>query len=209
LNGIKTCLLFLILINSGLQAQSQVDKVYAGINYGRFNLSGYTPRNYGGLNLDIQLESNLGFHYNISFARDYFHMPAVGALGFQLGAHIASSKKSTDTTNDKIGLGIFIAILGMLIPEGIYYNFQVNDWLSFAPYLNPLQMDFISNKSTEENRRSFGGALGIRTHLYFSDKKFRISPYAEYKIHYDEKLGKGPAFGLCFSINLKGNSANG
>lgn len=198
-----------MLVVSALEAHTQVDKVYAGVNYGRFNFSGYTPRNYGGLNLDIQFESNLGLHYNISFARDYFHMPAVGALGFQLGVHVASSKKSTDTTNDKIGLGIAIAILGMLIPEGVYYNFQVNDGLSFAPYINPLQMDFISNNSTEENRKSFSGSLGLRSHLCFSDSKFRLSPYIEYKIHYDEKLGKGPAFGMCFSINLKGNSTDG
>jgi hypothetical protein len=64
-----------------------------------------------------------------------------------------------------------------------------------------LQFEYI--KTGGEQDAFAGGALGIRFHQYLKSGKSRISPYFEYKIHYDKDLHPGFSTGLMFSWAIK------
>ena len=96
-----------------------------------------------------------------------------------------------------------IGILTAIIPEGISYNIELNDHAGLAPYISPLQFEYLKSSGQD----SFaGGAIGIRYHQYVSDNAIRISPSLEYKIHYHNPAHGGISAGINFAYRIKKKS---
>ena len=198
---IKT-LVVLVLLCACESCFSQIEKgtSYVAIKGGYLNINDYAPRGYGGLELDLLVGEKVGIHYSLLFGEKYFHMPLAPFGGVFVGLAIANKTKDDSTSTSKIGLGALIGILTAIIPEGISYNIKLNETSGLAPYISPLQFEYI--KSVGQDSYA-GGAIGLRYHQYFSDNSFRISPSIEYKIHYSSPAHGGLSAGLNFAFKLK------
>jgi hypothetical protein len=202
----KFLALIFILISVGT-AQAQLEKgaTYLSLRTGQVNLEDYTPRFYGGVELDVMVSDNIGIHYSVLFGEKYFHMPLAPFGGLFVGLAIGGSRDSTDSR--RIGAGILFGLLTAIIPEGISYNFKVNDAMGVAPYISPLQFEYIINKGQDSGQDSYaGGGVGIRLHMYLSEGSIRMSPFAEYKIHYSRNVHNGYSVGINFTKKIGGKN---
>ena len=165
------------------------------------NVDYFTPRAYGGIEFDLLAWEKVGIHYSLLFGDNYFHMPIAPIGGFLLGAFIAGSED--DDGENRLGVGLVVGLLTSIIPEGISLNIKVNDQIAFAPYISPLQFEYIRNDSKTKDDTFAGGGIGLRYHHYSYNQKFRISPYIEYKIHYNKNTHPGISAGLNLSYKVK------
>lgn len=196
-NFVTLCLVFI-----SLTAFSQHKETYLGFKFGHLEMDNYDGRNYGGLELDIEYESHFGIQYSMLSGKNYFHMPMGPAAGLLLGLVIVNSKPLNDSTINRVGLGIILGLITTIIPESFSYNVPIHDNFSIAPYISPMQLDFLKNEGDLEGEWYPGLGLGTRFHVYLNDRKFRLSPYAEYKIHYSDQVPKGYTFGLNFAARV-------
>jgi hypothetical protein len=198
---VLTVLLFsLFLLSSNSYAQHQKGSVFLAARMGHLEINGFGPRVYGGIELEFMIADNFGIHYSILFGKEYFHMPLAPVGGILTGLLVGSAFKS-DSTRNGVGIGIIIGLLTALIPEGISYTIPVAKRFYIAPYVSPLQFEYL--KSDNGQDAFAGGALGLRVHQYFNAGSFRLSPYFEYKIHYSENIHPGFSTGLNFALKLK------
>ncbi len=186
-----------------LSATAQKKEVFLGARIGHLKMDDYTARNYVGLELDIKYANNLGIQYSLLAGKNYFHMPVGPPVGFLLGLIIIStSRASKDSTKSGVGLGVALGILTTIIPESVSYNIAITNRVSICPYISPMQLDFLKNKSNADGSWSAGLGAGSRLHVYFSDRKTRVSTYFEYKMHYRSDVPTGYTFGLNLAKRL-------
>lgn len=179
---------------------SQAQEHFVSIKTGQIDLADYTPRFYVGAELDFNFESGFGIHYSLLFGKKYFHMPLAPIGGAFVGLAIIGGSGS-DTTSRKWGAGILIGLLTAAIPEGIHYNIKVSDAFAITPYISPLQFEYIGRNTRSGGQDSFaGGGIGARFHFYLGGA--RISPYAEYKIHYHKYIHNGYSAGINVAMKL-------
>lgn len=197
----KTLLLLSAFIFS-IQSFSQHKSTYVGFRFGHLDMASHTPRNYGGLELDFQFENQFGIQYSLLSGKNYFHMPMAPAAGMVLGLVMVNATPLNDSTTNRVGLGVVIGLITALIPESFSYTIPVNQSLSFSPYISPLQLDFIKNEGDKEGEWYAGMGAGVRAHIYMKDQKYRLSPFAEYKIHYANQIPQGYTFGLQISARV-------
>jgi len=195
----KSITILLVIIST--MANAQLKEAYVGARVGLLAVEGYNTRLYGGLELDLEFENNLGIQYSLLGGKGYFHMPIGAPAGLLLGLIISNSRPNADTTKNNAGLGVFIGVLTALIPESISYDIALDDNLSIAPYISPLQLEFLKN-GVEQGIWYAGGGAGVRLHIYTRNKRARLTPYAEYKIHYASNLHEGFSFGGCLSFAI-------
>jgi hypothetical protein len=191
----------LLLITSYLPAQE--NPIYVGARLGRLDIDNFSPRPYYGIDIDAQLGNNFAFQWSILAGQNYFHMPLGPPIGYIVGLSIANTPTHPDSTSDKVFLGIVFGILTALIPESVSYEFRIHQNLSLAPYVSPLQLEFIKDFDDPEREVFAGGGLGLRTHFYLVNDKLRLTPYCEYKIHYTSAVNGGLSYGLCFSFDVR------
>ena len=197
------CTMFLLFVCQSSFGQIEKGTGYVAVKGGYLNINDYAPRGYGGLELDILAGEKVGIHYSILFGQKYFHMPLAPFGGVFVGFAIANNTKEDSTSTGKIGLGALIGILTAIIPEGISYNIELNDHAGLAPYISPLQFEYLKSSGQD----SFaGGAIGIRYHQYVNDNTMRISPSVEYKIHYHNPAHGGISAGINFAYRIKEKS---
>jgi len=191
------------LFSLSTAAQEKQKEIFLGARIGHLKMDDYTARNYVGLELDIKYANNLGIQYSMLAGKNYFHMPVGPPAGFLLGLIIiTTSRASKDSTKTGVGLGVVLGILTTLIPESVSYNIGITKKVSICPYVSPLQLDFLKNKSKDDGSWSAGLGAGSRVHLYFNDRKTRVSPYFEYKMHYRSDTPTGYTFGLNLAKRL-------
>jgi len=196
----------IVLAASFLVAQMASAQIEKGTSYltarsGYLSINEYTPRGYGGLELDILAWEKVGIHYSLLFGEKYFHMPLAPLGGVFLGLAIAGTEDSTG--NNRIGPGLVLGLLTAIIPEGISYNIKLSEKSGLAPYISPLQFEYLKGDGQDSYA---GGAVGLRYHQYLADKQFRISPAIEYKIHYNKNSHGGISAGLNIAYQLKQKS---
>lgn len=179
-------------------------ETYISARFGHLKMEGYTPRQYGGVELDFQFENYMGIQYSFLGGKNYYHMPLAPPIGFWAGLAATNSVPLTDTTIDRFGLGVFIGILTAIVPESVSYEIPFNYNFSVSPYISPLQLEFLKNKGNEKGDWSAGLGIGSRLHLYLNQGKLRVSPFFEYKIHYKNGIPKGYTFGLNIAARIKG-----
>ena len=164
-------------------------------------LESFTGRAYGGLELDVMATDRINLHYTFQFGEKYVHTPLAPYGGVFVGLLIGNTEDSTGSK--KIGAGILFGLLTAIIPEGIGYSFPINDHSVIAPYVSPLQFEFLKRRDQKGGTDSYaGGGIGMKWHLLVADSKFRVTPYAEYKIHYHKDLHPGVSYGLNVAMNL-------
>lgn len=181
---------------------SQSKSSYFGVRFGYLKMDNYTPRNYGGIEFDIQFENNVGIQYSFLGGENYFHMPLAPPFGFIAGLAAANSGSVTDSTTNKFGLGVLVGVLTAIIPESVSYNIPLSDNFSLCPYISPLQLEFLKNEGDESGNWAAGLGIGTRLHTYLGNRKFRASPYVEYKIHYQQDAPQGFTFGLNCAVRM-------
>ena len=206
MKNLKYIILILFIFSFGKSFLSQIDKGegYLSIKGGYINIDDFTPRAYGGIEFDLLAWEKVGIHYSLLFGDNYFHMPIAPIGGFLLGAIIAGSED--EDGENRLGVGLVVGLLTAIIPEGISFNIKVNDQIAFAPYISPLQFEYIRNDSKTKDDSFAGGAIGLRFHHYYYNSQFRISPYMEYKIHYNKYTHPGISAGLNLSYKVKKRS---
>lgn len=186
-------LLFLTLILAipfkNTNAQLKQGDISISAQGGRLSLKDYSIRNATGVNLDFTLGNNIGIHYNVSVGRKYFHAPLAPVGGGYVMGFLLKGDGS-------FGGAIVVAALFSLIPEGISYNITFNQKIGISPYISPLQFDFIKQENQISGTDAFaGGAMGLKLNLLAAEK-IRISPFGEYKIHYNRNTHPGVYFGI-------------
>jgi len=198
----KRILFVISFLTIVLISHAQHQGTYIGASFGRLDIDNYTPRIYGGVELDLVFENNLGIHYTLLGGQNYFHMPLSPLAGFILGFGMINTEPISDSTDSKVGLGVLIGVITAIIPEAISYNIPLNDQMSIAPYISPLQLEYLKNKGAPEGNWYAGGGVGLKYHFYVNYGKFRFSPYLEYKVHYHKDLNKGFSYGVNLAMKV-------
>jgi len=196
-----TAIVVLLLFSFQTYAQIEKGATYLAARSGYLSINDYTPRGYGGLELDILAWEKVGIHYSLLFGEKYVHMPLAPVGGVFLGLAVAGTEDSTG--NNRIGPGLVLGLLTAIIPEGISYNIKLSEKSGLAPYISPLQFEYLKGDGQDSYA---GGAVGLRYHQYLGDKQFRISPAIEYKIHYNKNSHGGISAGLNIAYQLKKKS---
>lgn len=192
------------LVCLGSKAQMEKGNVYVSGTAAFVDLDGFTSRWSGGVQLDAMITDKWSIHYNILGCKRYFHMPLAPFGGVFVGLAIGSSTDSTGSR--KIVPGILIGLLTAIIPEGIAYNILVNDNLVLSPYVSPLEFEYITNNSQKGGTDSYaGGGVGLRSQFLLMNGKLRVSPFAEYKIHYAKNIHNGTLLGVHIGMRLNGD----
>lgn len=192
------------LICFGSKAQMAKGNVYVSGTAAFVDLDGFTSRWSGGVQLDAMITDKWSIHYNILGGKRYFHMPLAPFGGVFVGLAIGSTTDSTGSR--KIGAGILFGLLTAIIPEGIAYNIHMNNNLVLSPYISPLEFEYITNNSQKGGTDSYaGGGVGLRSHFLLMNGKFRVSPFAEYKIHYAKNIHNGTLLGVQIGMRLNGD----
>ena len=195
----------IILVTLSTQIQAQNTEVFLGARFGHLDIENYNQRNYGGVELDVVFDNNLGMHYTILGGKGYFHMPVAPVVGFLLGLALTNDEPPTDSTESNNGLGLFIGILTSLIPEAISYTIPLSEQFSVAPYIAPLQFEYLKNVGDEEGDPYIGGGAGVKVHFFSMERRLRLSSYFEYKIHYNSPINKGYSAGLNIAWKINNN----
>lgn len=186
---------------SNLNAQLKQGDVTISIQGGRLSLRDFSERNATGINLDITLSNNIGIHYNLSFGRKYFHAPLAPVGGGYVMGFLLKG-------NGSIGGAVVVAALLSLIPEGVSYNVPFSQKIGISPYISPLQFDFIKQENQTSGADSFaGGALGFKLN-FLAAEKIRISPFGEYKIHYNKNTHPGIYVGVDIGYRITKKDEN-
>ena len=196
---IKSCTLFVIILLFSFQGHAQIEKgaIYFGARAGYLSIEDYAPRTYGGLELDVMVTDKIGIHYSILFGEEYFHMPLAPVGGFFVAAAVSD-------IDEGFGFGLLLGAITAIIPEGVSYNIPLGENSGFAPYISPLQFEYVPSG---EGNTYPGGAIGLRYHQYVGKKLFRVSPMVEYKVHYNKNPHLGISAGLNIALQLKEKSA--
>lgn len=167
------------------------------------NVDQFEPRYFGGVAFDYMATENVGLHWSVGFGKDYFHMPAgpIGGLfgGFWVGSKVANGDSAE--SGDGIVIGLIAFVVGAVVPEGVSYNVKVSDQFYVAPYVNPLQIDFM--RADQGQDTFFGGSVGVRTNLLVGKSRAKLSPFVEYKMLYSRPGSPGFSAGLSWSLLLK------
>ncbi len=169
---------------------------FLSVKSGILNLNNYSQRNAIGINLDIMVTDNVGIHYDFLIGEKHFHGPAapIGG-GIVMGWMLENS-------NEFWGPFV-IGVLLSVIPEGVSYNINLNPTISLSPYVSPLQFDYIRNADRPTGTDSFVGCgLGFKTNLLLLEKKIRIAPFGEYKMHYHRNKNAGWFAGIALGWNF-------
>lgn len=204
--SLKRILVILCILTSVPPCISQAKRgdVMIGPVLGYASLDNYTPTSYGGLQIDFMVSDRIGFHYSLLVGKNYLHLPLAPVGGIYVGVWTGTRLGERDS---RVGYGLLAGtiafILTSMIPEGISYNFPVTNGFAIAPYVSPLQFEYLNNL---ENNNSFaGGAVGLRLNSFIPLEKgyARISPYAEYKVHYSRDTHPGFSTGLNLSMKIK------
>ena len=195
---LKVLIISLLVVLSS-NAQMEKGDVYVKAVGGQVSLRSFTPRTFGGAELDVMMNDKWGLHWSFHFGKKYIHTPLAPYAGVALGFIIGSTTDSTGSRN--IGAGILFGALMAIIPEGISYNINL-DKSTVSPYISPLQFDFIKNNSQKGGTDSYaGGAAGLKFSV-FPAEKHRITFFGEYRIHYYKDIHPGYAVGLKYGFNL-------
>ena len=116
-----TCMLFLTQ-----EAVSQNSGIFVGARFGHLVMEDFTARNYGGIELDIQFENNVGIQYSLLAGNRYFHMPVGLPVGLAVGLAVGNYTRWGDSSFFGVGLGVVFGIATAIIPETISYNVVVH-----------------------------------------------------------------------------------
>jgi hypothetical protein len=197
----KNILTVLVLFIS-LNLMSQGKESYFGVRVGYLSMDNYTPRKYGGIEFDFQFENNIGIQYSFLGGKNYFHMPLAPSFGYIVGLSAAAAASEADERNDAVAIGVIVGIITTIIPESVSYNIPLSDNFSVCPYISPLQLDFFKKEGNAEGDWMAGLGAGSRVHVYMNDRKFRISPYVEYKVHYQNDAPQGFTFGVNLAARM-------
>ncbi len=199
----KTFLLCIALLCTtlGSQAQTQSGDVFAGARLGYLTLDGFNPRVYGGADLEVMVSDKIGIQYSFLGGKEYFHMPLAPFGGLFVGLAIGSTENDS-TGKRNVGAGILFGLLTAIIPEGVSYNIPLESMnSSIAPYISPLQFEYIKSPSQSGGQDSYaGGAVGLRYNYFLG--RIRLSLNAEYKIHYHNPVHGGISAGFGLGYNL-------
>jgi hypothetical protein len=197
-------ILLALLLSSSFVCQSQENEkraLFLSAKSGYLSIKDFGPRYYGGIELDAMVGDRLGIHYSLLLGEKYFHMPLAPIGGVFAGLAVGKAAADSTKTFGGLGAGLLIGLITSIIPEGVSYNIPVNNTLTLAPYISPLQFEYL--KTTEGQDSFAGGGVGFRLHKNLKENLFRISPYFEYKMHYHRDFHNGFSTGLNFSVNLK------
>jgi len=174
---------------SNINAQLKQGDVTISVQGGRLSLRDFSIRNATGINLDFTLGNNIGIHYNISFGRKYFHAPLAPVGGGHVMGFLLKG-------NSSLGGAIAMAALLSLVPEGVSYNIPFSQKMGVSPYISPLQFDYIKQENQTSGTDSYAcGALGLKFN-FLAAEIIRISPFGEYKIHYNKNTHPGIYVGI-------------
>ena len=158
------------------------EQVYVSAIGGHLDMDSYGPRGYGGIEIDVQFHNGLGLQYRFLVGSKYFHMPAGAALGVLAAGSILESADSL--TFGKGVIAVILSAAGVVLPEGISYTVQAHENVSIAPYLNPLQLEFIK-RGDEKGIWYGGGSAGARINFHLNEGNLRLSAFYEVKAYYN------------------------
>lgn len=196
------CAVILLASVFNCQSQEKMKRdAFLSAKTGYLSINDFDARFYGGIELDAMVNDRIGIHYSILFGKDYFHMPLAPIGGWFAGLAVGMAASDSSKTFGGLGAGLLVGIITSIIPEGISYNIPINDELTIAPYISPLQFEYLKTGGGQDSFA--GGGIGLRLHKTIDNNRFRISPYFEYKMHYHSDLHNGISAGLNFSANLK------
>lgn len=169
---------------------------FISLKTGLLNLNNYSQRNVIGAEVDIMVSDHIGIHYNFLFGRKYFHAPAAPIGGAFAFIFLADGVEN-------LGGAILVGALLTVIPEGVSFNTNLNPNMSLGVKLSPLEFDFIRNENQEFGTDSFVGcSAGLKFSYLFDDKRFRISPFGDYKLFYHKNKTHGFFAGISIGYNL-------
>lgn len=196
-------LAFFLVQHTSCYAQHQKGSVFLSARMGHLEIQDFGPRVYGGLELEFMVRDRIGIHYSLLLGKNYFHMPLGPVAGVFTGIAVGLFAYKSDSTKTGVGLGVIVGLLTAIIPEGISYTIPLSKRSYLAPYISPLQFEYLK---TDGGQDAFaGGGLGLRFHQYVKSGKLRFSPYFEYKIHYNKNPHPGFSTGLNFSFCFAGS----
>lgn len=181
-------------------SQSEQGDVYLSGKMARLDIKDYTPRLAYGAQLDVMATNRLGLHWSILGGSRYVHANAAPIAGVTIGTFFAALGTPS---NNNVGVGIVMAILISAIPEGVSYEMNLSPQVSIAPYISPLQMDFIRNENQVSGADTFIG-LGVGTSLnkYIIDGRVKASIFGEGKVHYNNPGHPGLFYGFSIGYRL-------
>lgn len=188
--------LYFLGTTSSSNAQLTEGDITFSLQGGVLSLNGFEERRPIGVNIDFTLKRNIGMHYNINFGQNYFHAPLAAAgtgvaMNYLLGSGIYA-----------FGTSFFGGLLFALIPEGISYNIAFSKHVGFSPYVSPLQFNYIEKRNQTTGTNVYaGGAIGLKFNLILLDN-IRISPFGEFRTHYNREPHLGTYFGIDLGYRL-------
>lgn len=139
-----------------------------------------TEGNYYWQQFDWSLTTGFGFNY---WFTDHFAINYEVQLGYdkqygfvmntgwgQMGAAYLYNEFGGTLTGDVLGT---LAILALIIPEGVTFAINPYDELVFMPYLIPLEAHYLS---TDFPRVRCSGEVGLKMHYRLTDNGIALRP---------------------------------
>jgi len=166
-----------------------------------FQLEAMTEGNYYWQDFDWSITTGFGFNYWFSdhFAINYeFQLGYDKQYGFtmntgwgQVAAVFLYSEFGGTLSGDALGT---LAILGLLIPEGVTFAINPYDELVFMPYLIPFEAQYLSS---DYPRVRCSGEVGLKMHYRLGDKGIALRPKIGLRYLYSkQRLGIEVGIGI-------------
>lgn len=198
--------LFIQAGNSNAQLTSGNGHVMHKYSYGSVDTAQYHLYSLSG---EYFLNEYIGLNYNfdLQFRNDglrQFHS-SIGALAgpplILLG--ILTSLGDDDWNDADLNLGpvgILLGIAILIAPDGVCFHIPVSYRWDLSPYVNVLGVDYIRNKTQNDNYFKYAMSYGLKT-TYLTSGNLTLNAFLETRKVAGQGWGFGGGLGLGYMIN--------
>ncbi len=94
---------------------------------------------------------------------------------------------------------MLVGIIATVMPEGVALHLKPTDWLSVSPYVDPLGLDYVNSKTSDERGLHYSISAGARLNIYVNET-VTFAGFAEFKNI--SGVGMGTAWGISIGVPL-------
>jgi hypothetical protein len=192
----KKLLLIFIVFSVYSNAQLTQHQFHFSTKYSSGSIDSALYNNFS-LNFEVIVHNNIGLNYNFDllFRNDNVHQihAPMGLIGGPL-LMLAGLASGSDSTSSGGGL-VLLGVLLLVLPDGVSFHIPAGYQWDISPYANLLGIDFIKNRTSNENWIKYACSFGARVNYVLKDK-YTFSGFLETRKTAGIPLGIGGGFGI-------------